>query len=568
LGGFIRVSYEGQEDVKTFIHGWISTHTSDKPYNLHLIRKPPRKVLLGLKKGLVIFEMEPVYGYFPDLHATINAIAFYSSYLGAFIRSSEREVNDISTSLSPVSKYVCMSKVAINFVNLSNLYADISAFSAYKDLGGFIIGKKSASTSTSANAGWVYRSLSIKFFMGTSGGLFIPSLGFNRIRTDMFINNSDSPDLWAYVRGWCCSDISCYLNVQPSFDITASVVSQDLSHIKYLYATLYPTRYVELLAEIVGIGGFTDISASVLPYGRVSDIGASIYPYLVSAGYRIIRIDTKPYKDLYSDINMGYTYGISSGYKDLEAFIRGSATYSVSALLGATICSTTDVNNISATVTGRKVSRIRTLRFDFRPLNRSYADFYSIIVGTKVAAYDDVYASIFGDYLTSDLLASIYPVYYRVSAIEPDIIKVYKQSNQMAYLYRKLKLSLHSKTDSYIYDSIQKAIYSMGDGRWILKLSELSDTGLFYDKNMNDREKLIDDISEYGSIDEAIRMAISWLSDMNKYDMTASIIATGGVSAFYATIYGRLLDAQRDIITKIVPVINDPILYAEIEGVL
>ena len=50
--------------------------------------------------------------------------------------------------------------------------------------------------------------------------------------------------------------------------------------------------------------------------------------------------------------------------------------------------------------------------------------------------------------------------------------------------------------------------------------------------------------------------------------MTASIIATGSVSAFYATIYGRLLDAQRDIITKIVPVINDPILYAEIEGVL
>jgi hypothetical protein len=50
--------------------------------------------------------------------------------------------------------------------------------------------------------------------------------------------------------------------------------------------------------------------------------------------------------------------------------------------------------------------------------------------------------------------------------------------------------------------------------------------------------------------------------------MTASVICGGYVLPFYATIYGRLLDAQKDLVSKIVPVLVDPIILASIEGVL
>jgi hypothetical protein len=563
---FIRPSFESTSDAKATVHGWVRTHTSDKLYNFYLRSKLPKKILLGFKKGLTIMEIEPVYGYFPDLHASITAMSLYVSYINAFIRGTERSTQDLSTVASPVSKYVCMSKVAINFVNMSNLYAIITSFSGYRDLKTSIIGTCSTSTSTSSDAGWIYRSLSVKFLMGTSGGLYIPQLSFSRIRSDIFINHSDTPDLWAYLRGWAYGDITASISVQPYDTLLASVSALDLSHTKYLYATLYPTRYMELTASLTGVGAFMHLGATITPSGSVGDIRASIYPYMVSSGYRIIRVDTKPYKDLYADINMGYNYGVGSAFKDLHAFIRGSATYSNSSSLYATIDATTDIKDITADLTGRKVSRIRTLRFIFRPKNRCQQDLYSLISGVG-SAYTDMSASIVGDYLTSDITASIYVSRYRYFGSGPEIIEVYKRSGQFSQLYRKLKLSLKSKIDNYVYDSILKTVYQIGDSKWVLKLSELSDSGEFYDRNDGDRSKLIDDLTEFGSIDEAIRGAITWLTDRNTLSMYADISPTGSVIPFYATIYGRLLDAQKDLITKIVPVSEDPIIYASIQGI-
>jgi hypothetical protein len=403
--------------------------------------------------------------------------------------------------------------------------------------------------------------------MGTTGGLYIPQLSYNRIRSDLFINHHPTPDLWAYLRGWAYSDLTSSINVQPYASILASIGALDLNHTKYLYATLYPTRYVDMLVDLVGTGYFTHIGASIIPTGRVSDIRASIYPYMVSAGYRIIRIDTKPYRDMYADINLGYEYGEGSGYKDLSAFIRCSTTYNTSSLLYATIDSTTDIRTLTADIIGRKVSRIRTLRIVFKPQNRSQQDFYTLIQGIG-SSYSDLSSSIIGDYLTSDLTASIFASKYKYSGNGPEVIDVYKRSGDFASLYKKLKLTLQSKVDNYVYDSILKTIYQIGDGRWVLKLSELSTTGSFFDKSEADREKLIDSVAEFSSVDAAIRSAISWLTDRNNIDMYATIASAGAVLPFYASIYGRLLDAQKDLFTKIVPVSEDPIIFATIEGTL
>jgi hypothetical protein len=138
--------------------------------------------------------------------------------------------------------------------------------------------------------------------------------------------------------------------------------------------------------------------------------------------------------------------------------------------------------------------------------------------------------------------------------------------NQNAQLYKQISMLFDTKVESYIYDSIQKALYSIGDDRWVLNFSELSETGEFFDKSTEDKTYLLDNIVEYDSVDEAIRAAIQWLTEPQTNDLSASITAVGGYSDMRAIIDGLYIDRVSDLPTSLYIVNNDPSLSAYISA--
>ena len=562
-----RASFANTAQMSAYLRGFIRTHTSDKPINYHRLSRPFNRFIIGTGGGLSFVTIEPIIGYFPDLHASIVGNPFSTYDMHAFIRPSLVNYSGINAAVNVVTKVIHINKIPINFVNLSNIYAYISAFSGYRELSGFISGWKSAETSTPAGSGWVYVSSTIKFYLGTNNGLFIPDKIVRAIRPDRFSNTSNFPDLWGYLRGWEQSDIQALISVQPYSNIYAYLVGQDLSHLKTLQAFIQPFSTVSLGAVLNASGSYKDMVASLSVSGASVDMAVSIKPYLKVLGYRIIPVETKPFLDLRAVLNPIAACGYYSTYTSLGAFIRTTIRPEGGADLLAYINSLSHVLDINASIVGRKITRIKMMNFMFRAQNRYSYAISATIVG-KALSMSYLTASIVPLHHMSDFYATITPYYpsttFTVKMKPIDTIKVYKTINQNAYLYKSLSLAFASKVDSYVYDSIQRSLYVIGDNRWALNLSELSETGRFFDKNVNDRERRIDDISEYDSIDEAIRAAIEWLSELRRFDLNATISAVGGYGDIRALIEGLYADRVSDLNTSIQIVNNIPVLYASI----
>lgn len=566
LAAFIRPGWAGVKSLETFIHGWVSTHTSNKPVNFNKLSRPFNRFLLGTKAGLAFVQMEPIWGVFPDLEASISGTPLSVYDMRAFLRASYRANYDLNASIIAVTKSININKIPINFVNVSNMSVYISAFSGYGAMDAFISGWKSESTNTPQGSGWVYVSSTIKFYLGTSLGLFIPSRVTSSIRPDRFINYSPTPDLWGYLYGWNQTDLIASISVQPFGSISASLTGLDLSHVKALQAYIGVMYTYDISTYLTCIGYYDSLYAHLTPFGQVCDLQASIKPYLKVLGYRVVPVETKPLLDLRAILNPIAACGYSTTYAQLGCFIRGTVRPAGGLDLTAYLNVLSNISDLNASIIGRKITRIKLMNFMFRAQSRSSYPFGAVIVG-KALSTNDMSAFITPLHHTSDFVASITPYYPETtySKLSPlDSIDVYKMVNQNAELYKRISLLFESKTDSYVYNSIQKVLYSIGDGRWALNLSELSDTGEFFDKNVNDKERVIDNIVEYDSVDEAIRAAIVWLTEPQYYGLNASIYAIGGYSGMKATIEGIYADRASDLLTSIAIVNNEPILTAVI----
>lgn len=563
---FIRPSWEGSSNLGTGIYGWISAHTTDKPINFNLLSRPFNSFILSHRKGITKLTLEPVRGVFPDLHAQILCIPCYTSDLRTFIRATIGLSSNLGASLNAVTKTIYITKIPINFVNLSDIYATITAFSGYKKLYASIRGYVSARTDTSSGSGWVYSSSSVKFYIGTNKGLFIPTGVKRSIRTVGFINNSNFPDLRSYIFGWGVGGLTASISVQPYSSLLSYITGQDLSHIKDVSATIVSMYTDDLVSFIVGIGGFYSMPASISSSGDTLGIGASIKPYLKVSGFRIIPVETRPFIDLRSYINPISSCGHYSSYSPISAFIRPAKIFSGGDPMYASINSLSNISDLFVSINCKKITRIRLLDIMFRTLRRASSTISSYIVGID-SSYKDLISSIGSIPHEVALYASITPYIAGFSSMpKQELINVYKVIGMNAELYKQLKMTFASKPEKLIYDGIEKAIYSIGNKKWVLNISEVSETGTFFDKKTTDRNKLIDSIEEYDSVDEAVRAAIDILAEMRKVDVSASITAIGGYNGLRAYIYGDALDRVSNLPTSIYIVNNEPVLYATISA--
>jgi hypothetical protein len=563
---FVRASWGGVSDIPTHIYGWISTHTSDKPTNFYLLRRFPNRFLIGQPKGLSVLKIEIVWGDFPDLHASIIGDPFYVKDLLAYILPTTRPNVDLDADIKAVTQTIHITKIPLNIVNLSDLSVYISAFSGYLPMSANIRGVAEVHTTTAANSGWVYTSSSVRFYLGTNLGLAIPPRRESAIRPSLFINTSPIPDLWAYIFGWEVFDIGASISVQPYIVITGSIIAQDTTHLSSITAYITSTYTRDIAATITGLGSYASISADISSAGGALDLAATIKPYLKILGFRLIAIETQPFLDLRAILNPIFSCGGESTYSNISAFIRACSSSSSLGNLYASIYPTTDRLDISASITGRLLTKIKLISFSFRTKTRLSSVITSLITGVGLGT-NNLTASIKGIPHEFDISASITAVRYRLSTMDPiGLIPVYKENGQLVTLYKELLLSFSSQVSEYVYDTIDSAVYEIGDGRWVLNLEEFTDVDGFYDRNENDRNKYIDGITEYDSVDEAIREAIRILTEMYRSDITASIVSVGGYLGLKAEIEGLYADRVSDLPASLMVVSNIPDLYASISA--
>lgn len=564
LDVFIRSAFGGTSDLSVDLHGWISAHTSDKLYNYNLLPRPARTIFLAHTVGLTMMQIEPIRGNFPDLHATITGTPFSVYDLRAFVRPLLRTTADISANVNAVTSVINITKIPIEFSNVSDLSVYISAFSGYSPITGRIIGNVSTNTTTAPGSGWVYISSSINFYLGTNKGLFIPSRVERVVRPERFNNSSQNPDLWAYLQGWATSDLGASLTVYPNLALGASITGQDLSHIKSLTATIVSTYVNDLVASITGHGEMVSLSADITASGYTSELSASIRPYLKLLGFRLIPVETMPFSELKAVVNPISSCEAYSGYQNISAFVRGTVPSTSGSDLQASIVSLRDVLSLGATIVGRKITKIKTIGVWFRSQTRRSSPITSLCVGVGTGT-NDVGAYIKGIPHTDDIGATITAFRHAFNKIPSvETIKVYKDYFTNVEIYKTIEMYFSSSGQKYIYDALNSALYRTEGDRWVLNLSEITDTGEFFDRDVNDITYPIDSLVEYDSIDEAIRAAISILTEWRTSDLSASIVATGGYKGLGATIGALQPHRHLDLPASLYIVNNLPVLYASI----
>ena len=561
---FIRPAFGGTSDLTVTLHGWISARTSDKLYNYDLLPRPARTIFLAHSVGLTMMTIEPIRGYFPDLHATITGVPFSVYDLKAYIRPLVSDSADLSAAANAVTGVINITKVPIEFSNVGDLSATITAYSGYNDLTAVILGSVSASTSTSPGAGWVYISSSINFYLGTNKGLFVPSRVVRSVRPERFVNSSPTPDLWAYARGWAQSDMAASISVYPNLPLTASITGQDLSHIKALSATITSVYTSDLTSSVTSTGYYTEMPASISATGSTSTLSASIRPYLKVLGFRFIPVETMPFLELKAVLNPISSCSVSSGYLNINAFVRGTTPAVGGSDLTASIVSLRDRLDLSASIIGRKITKIRTIDVWFRSQTRAGLALTALCVGVGNGT-SDISTYIKGIPHTDDLGATITAFRHRFNKITTvEDVKVYKDYFTSVELYKTIGIHFSSQVEKYVYDSLNSAIYEIDGEKWVLDLSEITDTGEFFDRYTGDRNHSIDSLVEYDSIDEAIRAGIAILTEWRTSDLSASITATGGYLGLTATVAALRPDKYSDLHSKIMPVTAIPDLYASI----
>lgn len=566
LPSFIRSAWGGESNLNTSIYGWVSAHTSDKIYNYDVLPRPAKVIFLAHSVGLTMMSVEPIRGNFPDLHATVFGRAFSVYDVRAFIRPLVRVSQNITTTINAVDKVININKIPIEFSNVNDLLVSISAFSGYKNLSARIIGEVSTSTTTAGGSGWVYISSSINFYLGTNKGLFIPESTQRVIKSSVFRNSSPMPDLWAHARGWAEADLGATLTVYPDLALSAGIVGQDLSHIKGLSASVVSIYTRDLTASVVGSGGVKPLGATLEPSGAVSDFSASIVPYLKVLGFRVLSVETMPFTELQAVVNPISTCHVYSGYGGIGAFIRGTVPYSGGVDLLATINSLSDLWDLNATIIGRKITKIKIADVWFRSQTRDSSAISSLCIGVGNGT-NDLVSSINGLSHTNDISASIVPfrhVFNKIPSVET--IKVYKDYFTDIELYKTLDIHFVSAPEKLIFDSVVNAIYRVDGDKWALNLAELTDTGEFFDRSVDDRNYEIDSLIEYNSIDEAIRFAITILTEWRTSDLSATLTASGGYGEMAATIGALQPHRHLDLQAKVSIVNNLPLLGASISA--
>jgi hypothetical protein len=570
LGGILRIATADTLDlsVEPFKAG-VSTHTSDNPFNLDRVQTAffENKFLFGSHSGGAFrYTFDPVFGTFPDLHASINARQFYLSDLDASIRASHEASADIVSSATAVTSALNINKIQLTLRPLKNLTASITQRGGFIGLRTLVTGVVKASTSTSDDAGFSTTRSSYRFLLGTTGGLVIPEKNVPVVVTTTYFNSSKLPDLHASIQGWIHAQLSASIKVYEFTGITASLNVHDATYMGNLGAQLSAFKAAELTASITSSGEFFELSSDITVGGGVSDLSSFIQAYVNPLSYNVVPVSTKPFHDLSATINYEafVRCAVSSQVSEMSAYIRPLINNSSDSEinLNASLNALRIELDLGAAATARKRTRIRTLTLNFRTGSRSSRGLQGIAT-PKYQINSSLSSSIVGLSHTFDLPSSLTPVRHRVATPDVTLSELVVDLDNPDST-ATIMVSFRSAVSSYVYEEITSKVYVTDKGTWALDLRNAPEQGGFSDLIKDIKTLKMDDVIEYFSLDEAIRAGIVILTEQRKVDIAATISTLGQIGDLNVDIGITAADMLANLKSSITTVGNIPDLTASI----
>jgi len=360
------------------------------------------------------------------------------------------------------------------------------------------------------------------------------------------IHGFDTRDLPAYLTGqYGPYDIQAYLTTIPPRDLNARIrgfkgieVSFDLQGIVGGWGIGDLSAYINSINSV-------DLSAYLNPTGKSSDIGASIIPNTILMK-RAIQIPLLEHKDLNALVNF-MCFG--SGYKDLSAYVYTLYKLDLPANIIGWYGNTSDnikdlgayINAEDYTVQDKfnlryvpeidKYSRLK-LKFGVHDKYTTW-DTFRILYETYYAK--NLPASITGVLTSSDLGASLTAVfdwnYSELSEyVKPKTHEVFINMDRFEDQWRRFVELMFDRTGTtpfeYFYVSGTQRVYKIDRTRkWTIWVDGYSRTENSLVERVNVRRKYIFNMSQYNTVDEAIRELMERAAHPRRVDLPATINA-------------------------------------------
>jgi hypothetical protein len=413
--------------------------------------------------------------------------------------------------------------------------------------------------------GWCYKS---PFDLGALIQPFdfadLPAILFARPFGDLggIIYGIPPKDLPAFLHGWQEVDLGGIIDgitdkQKDLIAFIAAVGGKDLPgfirgwQAVDLGAILTPAWPVDLPAIINAIGGYIDLIGIINATGQAVDLGAIITPRLIKLAV-LMPVHTMEYLDLGAVISLQPCF--NQGIADLGArmiiFQKHDliATIYGLGLLGANIRDLAAVIAVGdyiydkdavddLTITFETYSEVLALDdlavtwFDMVSPTDELSVCFKPGGGCKIPT--NLLAAIIGHNPTFDLGAYINGVVQAPYIFGDPIFGPWDVDTLFTapYIYnnrvlweRLVQISFFSQVYDYFYQSVSSSLWKDDNTeKWTLNVASWLEEETYLRDRISLREKVVGDVTEFESVDEAIRYAIDWVISFPTKDLGAQI---------------------------------------------
>jgi len=362
-------------------------------------------------------------------------------------------------------------------------------------------------------------------------------------------------DIQASIYGWDQSDLlATLIGVYGDYDLRASIISNN--NYKNLIGILKPVISTkipfDLSAYIKGVGfGYlrayinpvpsVNLQAYLNPMGQVADLAARIIPKVIRLT-SVLSVITMEHIDLSAVINPSCIWSES---RNLMVYLRTIYKSDLGAVIIGEKYGTQSANLFAKIGYADTYSFIDKISINVSISTQSYRYIDNLPLFISVFTHQvSLGASVTGTYLYGDLTAYIVGSYLAPHHFEnvKNKQKVSKLSHSgFEEWYEMVELSFKSIVNDYFYSGSGKSAWKVNRlDKWILNVSSYIPQNLKLNtKRRLHRLKYMYDLKRFGSIDEAMRYAIDFVTDYPEIDLPARINASGGYRNIQATLNVR-----------------------------
>ena len=559
----------------------VALQSGSQDLNAEIEPIPPKDLLATLH-GYVFEDLEAEI--LPIEPSVLSGTISGQAYLDLLSHISGFDFNDLYSTYSGFYKQdvsATVTGLAPGSGNLSGLIRGFLEIGASGNLGAYYTIVSGANQSLSGNIyGYTYRDLLAKISTSTvqdlpttiSGffpdGVLFATLSGRGLIKDLSANirptlNSFSP-LSGFIDGFAQSDLpATYLADDGTSTIQAQITASGPRQDIFLNAIISSLIPYDLSCTYTGIEG-GGLHATIVPIPGF-DLGAIIKSN-VSYIESFLPINTYPVKDLNALINANSCLP-QSNFLDLSVNISGINFKDLSASVISVSGQYAQANDYLEIQTQEyTIAEDWLAIWAYQPVFAQ--NFIPLIITNSPLL--DLFASIYGVPQHSDLIANIVPVY--ISSIDRQGVPLGEIVNTKTGEKKILKLFFKGTAQDFYYSSLASKTYpaSATDSLTIIIETYIRDdsgdgTNLLA-KKIKTRQCVIDNLSDFENIDEAIKYAIKCAANEISNDLNATITAKGNLDTIGGTISGIDSKFLSNLGANIITTLNDPIISGTISG--